>query len=118
MTNKKFTNKKKLNEADDLDVEPAYNKEGERQYNKNVFNAAEPTDADLDPDNIEVFDEETAPATQLTSMGTKTKSEQDLSIKALDMSLDVVKLLAGYKVETVFKVAALLQRYIASGESK
>ena len=118
MTKKYTTKKKKLNEADDLDVEPAYNKEGERQYNKNVFNAAEANDADLDPDNIEIFDEETAPATQLTTMGTKTKSEQDLSIKALDMSLDVVKLLAGYKVETVFKVAALLQRYIASGESK
>ena len=90
----------------------------EADSEKKEEKSAEPTDADLNPDNIEVFDEQTAPVTKLTSMGTKTKSEQDLSIKALDMSLDVVKLLSGYKVETVFKVAALLQRYIASGESK
>lgn len=40
----KYNSKKKVNEADDNEIEPAYNKNAERQYNKKVFNAAEVND--------------------------------------------------------------------------
>ena len=110
MTKRKYNTKKKtLNEADD-EMEPAYNKNSERQYNKQVFTAAEANDDSLNPDNIEAFDETKSPASDFEQIGQKTKSEQELSMKALDLSLDVVKLLANYDVNTVFKVAALIQR--------
>lgn len=110
----KYNSKKKVNEADDNEIEPAYNKNAERQYNKKVFNAAEVNDQDFE-DTIESFDEAGSPVSDFETIGTKTKTEQELSMKALDLSLDVVKLLAGYDVDTVFKVAALIQRYISMG---
>ncbi len=113
----RFNTKKKVNEAEDNEIEPAYNKNGERQYNKKVFNAAETNDSDLE-DTIKTFDEDSSPASKMDTIGTKTKSEQELSMKALDLSLDVVKLLSGYNVDTVFKVAALIQRYISTTSSK
>ena len=112
----KYNSKKKVNEAD-TDIEPAYNKNAERQYNKKVFNAAEANDQDFE-DTIEAFDEGSSPAADFETIGTKTKSEQELSMKALDLSLDVVKLLSGYNVDTIFKVAALIQRYISTGPAK
>ena len=113
----KYNSKKKVNEADDNEIEPAYNKNAERQYNKKVFNAAEVNDQDFE-DTIESFDEAGSPVSGFETIGTKTKTEQELSMKALDLSLDVVKLLAGYAVDTVFKVAALIQRYISMGPTQ
>lgn len=103
---KKYDSKKRVNE-DGNEIEPAYNKNSERQYNKRVFNAAEASDRDIE-DTVESFDEAESPVSGLDTFGTKTKSEQELSMKALDLALDVVKLLSGYTVETVFKVAALI----------
>lgn len=97
---------RKIYEADE-EMTPAYNKEATRQYNQRKFNAADADSADFDPEDIESFDETQSPAANM-HIGAKTKSEQELSIKALDLSLDVVKLLSGYDLETVFKTAALI----------
>jgi hypothetical protein len=90
-------------------MDAKYNKENKRQYNGETLDAARPQD--FSPES-ESFTEEISPAVPQNEIGGRTKEQQDLCLKSIDLALDIVKLTAQYTQETVFKTAAMVLKYI------
>ncbi len=90
-------------------MEPKYNKENQRQYNNKTLDAATPQD--FAPD-VDAFTEDVSPAVPQNEIGGRTKEQQDLCLKSIDLALDIVKLTADYTTESVFKCAAMVLKYI------
>ena len=95
-------------------MDAKYNKDNQRQYNNKTLDAATPQD--FSPE-IDSFTEEVSPAaetdeTQTAGVGTRTKEEQDLCLKSIDLALDIVKLTSNYDEHVVFRTAAMVLKYI------
>lgn len=89
-------------------MDAKYNKDNQRQYNNQTLDAATPHD--FSPE-IDSFTEEVSPAGNVDT-GMRTKEEQDLCLKSIDLALDIVKLTANYDEHVVFRTAAMVLKYI------
>ncbi len=92
-------------------MEPKYNKDGERQYNNQKLDAAKP---DTEIPDIEEFNEGSSPVSNELSGTVKTKEEQELSMKAIELSLDIIKLTTAYKLDDIFRTSAMVLKYISA----
>ena len=91
-------------------MDAKYNKDNQRQYNNKTLDAATPQD--FSPE-IDTFTEEVSPAAGAEQpTGARTKEEQDLCLKSIDLALDIVKLTSNYDEHVVFRTAAMVLKYI------
>ena len=93
-------------------MDAKYNKDNQRQYNNKTLDAATPQDFSPEVDS---FIEDISPAAgtdETQPVGTRTKEEQDLCLKSIDLALDIVKLTSNYDEHVVFRTAAMVLKYI------